>query len=444
MAGREISNKPLKTCERARYAPPPPFYHRLRKRAHLVCFALFVLFPFVDVLRFDIPRQRAYIAGQELWISEFAILFFSLMFLMFLLAAASIFYGRVYCGYLCPQMIFSEASLAVEARLGRFINKRFYHLPAARRLAVKRALFLAVLAAASVFLAFIFIAYFVEPRDLFRRLMSFDIRTAGGIAGATVTLITFLDFTLVRQRFCTTACPYGYLQGILGDGNTLLVQYRDENRECIECKKCVRVCEMGIDIRTSPFQIECTHCGDCIDACADVLGRLGKAGLIHYAWGESGDLLSRKSAPWYRRIGLRDAKRVVVLLVALFYLCGLALALSLRKPVLVQVSPDRAKLYEIAGNGRIMNRFRARIANRSRKPARVTFAAAGLPGAQLSASEIDVPPGETGNRSFEITLSRFAGAAEVNHFRIVVRVAPDQGEEAIPMTFLMPPEGRGK
>ena len=166
-------------------------------------------------------------------------------------------------------------------------------------------------------LAFVFISYFVEPRDLLRRLLSLDIHTAAGISGAAVTLAHVPRFRLVRQRFCTTVCPYGYLQGMLGDGNTLLVHYRDERTQCIECKKCVRVCPMGIDIRNSPFQIECIHCGECIDACDEILARLKKPGLIHYAWGEKGEPL-RRPAPWYRR-GLRDAKRVVVLLVLLCY-----------------------------------------------------------------------------------------------------------------------------
>ena len=112
--------------------------------------------------------------------------------------------------------------------------------------------------------------------------------------------MTFLDFTLVRQRFCTTVCPYGYLQGMLGDGNTLLVHYRDETHDCIECKKCVRVCPMGIDIRKSPFQIECIHCAECIDACDEILARLKKPGLIHYTWGEKGELLADTTPrPWY-------------------------------------------------------------------------------------------------------------------------------------------------
>jgi polyferredoxin len=176
-------------------------------------------------------------------------------------------YGRLYCSYACPQMIFSEASIALENKLKRLVNRKLGSLPAKRRNLAVRAAFLATAGVASVLLAFVFISYFVEPRDLFFRLVQLDIRTAGGIAGATVTLLTFLDFTLLRQRFCTTVCPYGYLQGMLVDGNTLLVQYRDDAQDCIECKKCVRVCHMGIDIRDSPYQMACVHCGECIDAC---------------------------------------------------------------------------------------------------------------------------------------------------------------------------------
>src|SRR5262252_6589280 len=107
-------------------------WHRIRKRVQFVCFLIFLAVPFLDVMRFDIPRQRFYFFGYDLWINEFAIIFFALMFLMFLVIAMSIFYGRVYCGYLCPQMIFSEASLALEDRLRRFFVKRGWSKRAAR------------------------------------------------------------------------------------------------------------------------------------------------------------------------------------------------------------------------------------------------------------------------------------------------------------------------
>ncbi len=205
-----VSAKPLPKCDRKPLEPVPKgfSYHRFRKVIHLICVIIFFVLPLSNLVRFDIPRQRFYFFGYELWISEFAAVFFSLMFLLFLVAAMAMLYGRVYCGYLCPQMIFSEASVAVESKIGRWVNKYFRGSASARK-NLSRALFLVVLTFASVVLAFVFISYFVEPHDLFRRLMSFDVRTAGGIAGAVTTLLTLLDFLLVRQRFCTTVCPYG-------------------------------------------------------------------------------------------------------------------------------------------------------------------------------------------------------------------------------------------
>ena len=406
-------------------------WHHLRKRVHFVCFLIFLALPFLNVIRFDIPRQRFYFAGRELWINEFGIVFFSLMFLMFLVVAMSIFWGRVYCGYLCPQMIFSEASVSLESWIRKRVTKRF-----GRREWLVRTLFLGVLGAASVLLAFIFIAYFVEPRELARRLVSLDIRTAGGLAGAAVTLLTFLDFWLVRQRFCTTVCPYGYLQGMLSDDHTLLVHYRDPDYHCIECKKCVRVCPMGIDIRKSPFQIECIHCAECIDACEDVLARLQQPGLIHYTWGEKGKLASERRQPW-------DGKRVVVLLVLLFYASGLAAALAMRHAVLVRIAPERATLYRVEG-GRVYNRFRYNIANRSRKPAAVVFSIQQLPGASLAIEHnpVALTPGEVAQGTFEISMAAARRTDLVSHFEIVTTTVPDQVTDTIPMTFLAPMEGK--
>jgi polyferredoxin len=424
------------------HALPPPrvTYHKLRKLIHFACFLGFLALPFFNLMRFDIPRQRFYFAGYELWINEFAIIFFALMFLMFLIIGSSVFYGRVYCGYMCPQMIFSETSIALENRLRRWVNKRFFEWSARRRNWAVRGLFLAILAPASVFLAFAFISYFVPPADLFHRLLAFDLHTAGGISGAAVSIITFLDFTLVRQRFCTTVCPYGYLQGILGDNNTLLVHYRDEGHQCIECKKCVRVCHMGIDIRNSPFQIECVHCGECIDACVDVLGRLGKKGLIHYTWGEHGGELGGKE-PWYSRIGIRDAKRVVVLVLLLCYGCGLFVALSMRRDLLVQIDPERATLYRLNGS-RVYNRFRFQIANRGHARSAVVFSLQQLRAATLEITPNPAPvaAGATQQGAFEISRPLASSTEEVDHFSIVATPVGGGPPDIFPMTFLSPPQ----
>ncbi len=444
MATPEISNKPPKSCGHNINPPPRPHYHRVRKLVHLTCFLIFVLLPFFNLMRFDIPRQRFYFAGYELLISEFGIIFFALMFLMFVIVVSSVVYGRIYCGYMCPQMIFSEASLEAEAWIKRKVTKYFIKWPAPRRNLLARTLFYAAVGLASVFLSFIFISYFVTPSDLIRRLASLDMHTAGGISGAVVTLITFLDFTLLRQRFCTTVCPYGYLQGMLGDGNTLLVTYRDEKHECIECKKCVRDCLMGIDIRKSPYQIECVHCGECIDSCADILGKLGKEGLIHYTWGETGKVVEDETA-WYRKLGIRDSKRVVVLLVTLFYLSGLYVALSMRRTILVQLQPVRASMFRLGDDGTVYNTFRIKLANRGSSDASVSLWLEGLPSGSLTLQPSPVPlkAGETIDRQFEVSARPFAGSNEVNRFRIFASTG-EKDPEVFEETFLMPQEKKSK
>jgi cytochrome c oxidase accessory protein FixG len=435
-----VSTKPLPKCERKPPAPPQKSfaYHRFRKAIHAGCVVIFFALPFANLMRFDIPRQRFYFFGYELWISEFAVIFFSLMFLMFLIAAMAMLYGRVYCGYLCPQMIFSEASIALESKLNRTVNKYVLWRAGPRRL-LSRSLFYGIAAIASIVLAFAFISYFVEPRDLLNRLLAFDVKTAGGIAGATTTLFTLLDFLFLRQRFCTTVCPYGYLQGMLGDGDTLIVHYRDENRECIECKKCVRVCHMGIDIRTSPYQIECIHCGECIDACVDVLGRLGKQGLIHYVWGEHGEELGTGNQTWYQKLGIRNAKRVVVLLIILFYAAGLFTALSVRRAVLVRIAPDRTTMYRLGKDGTIYNRFRLQVANRGHEQAIAQLSIEGLPGTSFASFEnaVVVAAGQTVQQEFEIEAPPSASLAPgVNHFRLISRVGNEK--DVFEETFITP------
>jgi len=403
-----------------------PTWHQLRKRIHLICFLIFLALPFCNVVRFDIPHQRFYFCGYELWINEFGIVFFALMFLMFLVVVAAVVFGRIYCGYLCPQMIFSEASAAIQLRLRRWLKPH-------QRLA--GAAFYAVLAVASVFLAFIFISYFVEPRDLIRRLAALDIHTAAGVCGAAVTLLTFLDFAFVRLHFCATVCPYGYLQGMLSDSNTLMVLYSDPSHDCIECKKCVRDCPMGIDIRKSPFQIECVHCGECIDSCETILARLKtpKPGLIRYSWGVEGK--SRFPV---------DAKRVILACVVLFYAGGLSLALSMRHAVLVRISPDRATLYRAGADGRIYNHFRYSIANRSHQPQAVVFSIRLLPEATLTLplNPVAVKAGQTIEGEFDISAPSGRRGEFITHFNIVASTIPNTVTDVFPMTFICPTEAK--
>lgn len=421
-------------------------FHRYRKLIHLICLLIFIILPFFNVMRFDIPRQRFYFAGYELWINEFGILFFTLLFLLYAITAASMLYGRVYCGFMCPQMIFSEAANGVEDRLRRLINRRGSRLSVKQRQFAVIASLYTLTGLASVFLAFVFISYFVEPRDLLQRLFIFDLKSAGGIAGAATSLIIFLDFAFLRQRFCKLICPYGYLQGMLGDNHTLIVHYRDksvkEERDCIECRKCVRVCHMGIDIRKSPFQIECIHCGECIEACDEILGRFGKEGLIHYTWGEHGEVVTDRQRSFLHWIGLRDAKRAVVILVLLFYASGLTVFLSMRDNVMVQVSPVRSTLFSLEESGteiRVHNTFRVTVANRQSRPAELRLSLVGLPGASIELSQpLQLGANESVEKIFDISVPPTALPSGVNHFEIASVAQPGDESVNFKMTFITP------
>jgi polyferredoxin len=197
---------------------------------------------------------------------------------------------------------------------------------------------------------------------------------------------------------------------------------------------------MGIDIRTSAHQIECIHCGECIDACQDVLGRLGRPTLIDYRWGKGGMTLSGSTEPWHKRIGLRDAKRVVVLLVLTFYASGLAVALSLREPVLVKVTPDRTRLSWTGAGGETINRYRVTLANRGREAAFVTFSLDGLPEGRL---RLDPNParlatGETLEVVAEVFVPAGARAVSVRPITLGARVDPSGETLSFASTFVMP------
>jgi polyferredoxin len=417
---------------------PGTRYHRIRKTVQTICVIIFILQPLLDIMRFDLVRQRFYFFGVELWISEFAILFLTMMFFWILVAASAMIYGRFWCGYLCPQMIFSEASVASEQIISRWVKKHLASAPEKTRKAVARAAFYLLGIPPSIFFAFVFVSYFVPPLDLFHRLLSLDIRTAGGIVGASVTAITFFDFAFLRQHFCISICPYGYLQNMLADKHTLLVHFHDPNHQCINCAKCVRACPMGIDIRNGSHQLECTHCAECVDACSQILGKINRATVVRYQWGDASDD-ANEDGKWYRRIGLRDGKRIAVLVLLLVYATGLAIVISLREPVLVRVMPNRMTLYTLPADGLVHNRFRVVVSNRSHAEKQLTLSLDGLPQGRIldAGAPLVLAPGQTAQREFDVAAPASALEPGVNRMRILASV-PAQKTAAFDETFFAP------
>ena len=418
---------------------PGTHYHRVRRLVQTICVILFILLPLTDAMRFDIPHQRFYFFGAELYISEFAILFFTMMFLWILVAAMAMIYGRLYCGYLCPQMIFSEASMVSERWVARRVRKLFPHASDQTKTMTARALFYVLGIPPSIFFAFIFVSFFVPPVDLFHRLMHLDLRSPGGIVGASVTLVTFVDFAILRTHFCINICPYGYLQNMLADKHTLLVHFHDPNKQCIRCEKCVRACPVGIDVRRSSHQLECTHCAECIDACSGILGKLNRKTLIQYGWGDTSNDLQQNRA-WYRRIGMRDGKRVAILVLLLVYATGLSIAIGMRQPVLVQIMPDRATLYTVAPDGKVHNSFRILAFNRGRVDAHVALAVSDLASASITDLDqgVTLKPGEQMQREFTIAASTSALKPGINPMLILAVVVPAQKAQRFDENFFAP------
>jgi polyferredoxin len=247
--GNDAKNKDRRS-RAAQHSSRHAISPRPQERCNPSASSSFVLFRSLTSCASIFPASASTSSARSLYINEFAILFLTMMFVWILVAAMAMIYGRFWCGYLCPQMIFSEAANGLEKRINRMVNRKFLE-PRTRRAA--RSFHCPVLRRSAAWVHLLHLRLRLVFRPARRPVPSpdhLDMRTAGGITGASVTLITVLDFAFFRTRFCTAICPYGYLQNMLADKHTLLVHFQeDSSGKCILCQKCVRACPMGIDIR---------------------------------------------------------------------------------------------------------------------------------------------------------------------------------------------------
>jgi polyferredoxin len=225
-----------------------------------------------SAFRFDIPSLRLLFFGTAIGMEDFFIVLIAVIFLTFFTLFATAVYGRIWCGWLCPQTVLMDfASFRGKARtrgLGGIV---------------------AVLtggALTSMVLSASMVGYFVSPYAI-----PVLIRSGGSpaalIAGSwsVLSLLLFLDIIAVGRRFCATVCPYAKMQGVLFDDRTLIVSF-DESRseECMKCAACVRACPIGIDIRDGT-QMACIHCAECVDACRERMAVKNRSSLVNYTFG---------------------------------------------------------------------------------------------------------------------------------------------------------------
>jgi len=351
-----------------------------RRGAGIAQAAIFLFLPFLTVLgesalRFDVPTLRLHLFGATLWMDEFFVLLLGLLAATFVFLFVTFLWGRVWCGWSCPQTVLGDLTDSLASERAR-----------KRRRPARLALAWLAVAGVSVLFSAATLWYFVTPAEFFSGILALDLGPVLGWSWAVLGTVLFLDLGFVRGSFCASACPYAKLQGVLFDRSTLVVAYDvGRDAECVDCGACVRVCPTGIDIRDG-LQAECIACAQCVDACAPILAKFGRPTLVDYFWGAPGE------PP-------RFLRPVVLAL-------GAASLLAVGGTVAAGIHAGRASLDLTAAfsstfsprlgpDGRVVNAYEVSFENRGRGPVTLRLSLSPARGeATVSPERVDLAPGE--------------------------------------------------
>ncbi|MFL5303416.1 MAG: 4Fe-4S dicluster domain-containing protein [Anaeromyxobacteraceae bacterium] len=346
-------------------------YRRLAEVAQAL---IALTLPFVTIrgesaLRFDVRSLTLHFFGASILMDEFFVVLVAALFGTFAFLLVTVLFGRVWCGWGCPQTALVDLT-------GWFARAR------------KRgggALWVghAGVGLASAVVAANLIWYFVPPREFFARLAHLSLGPTIGGTWAVLGLVIYLDLALLRQTFCATTCPYAKLQGVLLDRHSLVVAYDTGRDDCIECGACVRACPVGIDIRDG-LQAACVACGECIDACTPIMRKRKRPpDLVGYSFGAPGTP-RRLLRPI--TIGLGAASAAALLL--------LAVTVSRRDVVEVTVSAASGFAPRRTADGHAYNAYDVAFENRGRAPLGVHLRLVGLSDVTLRPAEVELAAGE--------------------------------------------------
>jgi len=351
----------------------------------------------------DLAHRRFYMFGIEIWPHEFYYVAGLLIMAgigLFLVTSAV---GRAWCGYACPQTVWTDLFLHVERFIDgdRNAQVRLARAPWGPAKIALRLSKWAIWLAISVATGGAWIFYFADAPTLARELLSGN---AAPVAYSTVGILTATTFIFggfMREQVCIYMCPWPRIQSAMLDEKSLTVTYKDWRGEprhrgtrkaaladlglgdCIDCRQCVAVCPTGIDIREGP-QIGCITCALCIDACDKVMKQIGRPrGLIDYATFENANLERRHEAP---RPILREVLRPRTLLYfAVWASIGLAILFGLgaRTRIDISAQQDRNPLFVQLSDGAVRNGFTVKVRNMQTRPRDVAVTLEGLPGAVI-------------------------------------------------------------
>jgi len=356
-------------------------FQQLRQKMNFVFLAAFAILPWLQfnghqAILFDINEQRFTLWGMTLWPQDLTLLAWIFILGAFLLFFVTTFLGRVWCGYLCPQTVWTfifiwfEEKIEGSANQRKKLDKQRLDFNKFWRKALKHFCWLMF----SILTALTFVGYFTPMQDAFVDFFTFNSSFTITVSVWFFAFCTYGNAGWMREIMCLHMCPYARFQSAMFDKDTLTVSYdynRGESRgprsrkqdpkelglgDCIDCSLCVQVCPTGIDIRNG-LQYECINCGACIDACDGVMEKMKyEKGLIRYT--TEHELQGKK-------VHLIRSKLVGYAIVLLVMCALLILEIVNRKPLSMDIIRDRTELAKENFNGDIENVYTLKILNKS-------------------------------------------------------------------------------
>src|SRR6187455_817663 len=361
---------------------PKGKFYNLRTLTSIIYLVIFFTLPFIKVdeeplFLFNVLERKFIFFGQVFWPQDFFIFAIGLLTFIVFIIFFTVVFGRVFCGWACPQTIFMEMVFRkIEYWLDGDMNaqRKLKEMPWTAYKIRKRTTKMAVFYFISFIIANFFLAYVIGMDDVLAMVKE-------GVGANPGTFISLLIFTTIfffvyywfREQVCIVVCPYGRLQGVFLDKNSIVVAYdyvRGEPRkkgkrkeddqqtgDCIDCAACVRVCPTGIDIRNGT-QLECVNCTACIDACDAIMIGINKpTRLITFA--SETDIKHSKKPKFNARIIAYSA--VLALLISV-----LAFMLATRDDVDVTILRASGAVYQTLQDGRLANVYNIKMANKTR------------------------------------------------------------------------------
>ena len=385
-------------------------FQRLRTIAAWVLLGLFYLIPWVpwgdrQAVLFDLPARQFHIFALTLWPQDF----YFLTWLLVIAALALFFFtalaGRVFCGYACPQTVWTEVFLWME----RFVEgSRSQQMKLAQapwtpdkllRQGAKQFLWITF----ALWTGFTFVGYFTPITELAGKIATLATGPWETFWVLFYGAATYVNAGYMREQVCKYMCPYARFQGAMFDRDTLIITYdgqRGEPRgargrsvdhkakglgDCVDCTLCVQVCPTGIDIRKG-LQYECIGCGACADVCDTVMDKMGYArGLVRYT------TQNAMANHWTRAQTWRHVLRPRVLLyssILLSIVIAMVVSMSLRTPFKVNVVRDRGVMARIVSGGKIENVYQLQVMNATESTQRYRITAQGLPGLAVASEDV--------------------------------------------------------